>query len=87
MTTQQFADAVGVTRAAVQQWEKEDGTAPSRKHQPAVLKLITAAKGSAGGIHEMAKDLDEQTLIIAKSIAMLTKERRNALAVLLGIKL
>jgi transcriptional regulator with XRE-family HTH domain len=87
MTAQQFADAVGVTRAAVQQWEKEGGTAPSRKHQPAVLKLIATAKGGAASVHEMIKDLDEQTLTIAKSISMLTKERRNALAVLLGIKL
>lgn len=40
MTEQQFADAVGVTRGAVQQWEKEDGTAPARKRQGRVAKLI-----------------------------------------------
>jgi phage repressor protein C with HTH and peptisase S24 domain len=41
MTEQQFADAVGVTRAAVQQWEKEGGgTAPARKNQPAVAKVM-----------------------------------------------
>jgi DNA-binding transcriptional regulator YiaG len=40
MTHQQFADALGVTRTAVFQWEQEDGTAPSRKHQPAVAKLL-----------------------------------------------
>lgn len=40
MTESQFADAVGVTRGAVQQWEKEGGTAPKRSHQPAVAKLL-----------------------------------------------
>jgi transcriptional regulator with XRE-family HTH domain len=40
MTETQFADAVGVSRGAVQQWEREGGTAPSRKLQPAVAALI-----------------------------------------------
>lgn len=40
MTHQQFADAVGVTRGAVQQWEKENGTAPNRARQPAVAKYM-----------------------------------------------
>jgi transcriptional regulator with XRE-family HTH domain len=40
MTEQQFADAVGVTRGAVQQWEKEGGTAPTRKNQPKVAELL-----------------------------------------------
>lgn len=40
MTEQQFADAVGVSRPAVQQWETEGGTAPSRKNQAAVAQLI-----------------------------------------------
>ena len=40
MNEQQFGDAVGVSRGAVQQWEKEGGTAPTRKNQPAVAKLL-----------------------------------------------
>lgn len=50
MTEQQFADAVGVTRTAVNQWEKEGGTAPTRKNQPAVAKLlgITVAELTGG---------------------------------------
>lgn len=40
MTEQQFADACGVSRGAVQQWEKESGTAPTRKNQPVVAKLL-----------------------------------------------
>ena len=40
LTEQQFADALGVTRSAVQQWEREGGTAPNRKKQPAVAKLL-----------------------------------------------
>lgn len=39
MTHQQFADAVGVSRGAVQQWES-GATAPKRKNQPAVAKLM-----------------------------------------------
>lgn len=52
MTAQQFADAVGVSRGAVQQWEVEGGTAPRRAHQPAVAKLmgisVAALMGEAG---------------------------------------
>ena len=40
LSVQAFADALGVTRAAVNQWEKEGGTAPSRKHQPKVAKML-----------------------------------------------
>lgn len=40
LTAQEFADRLGVTRGAVQQWEKAHGTAPSRKHQPAVAALM-----------------------------------------------
>ena len=44
MTEQRFGDAVGVSRGAVQQWES-NATAPSRKHQPAVAKLIGISLG------------------------------------------
>lgn len=40
MTEEQFAQACGVTRAAVQQWEREGGTAPNRKKQPTVAKVL-----------------------------------------------
>lgn len=40
MTEQQFADALGVSRAAIQQWEKEGGTAPKRTNQDAVAALL-----------------------------------------------
>ena len=40
MTEEQFGERVGVSRGAVQQWEKEGGTAPRRKNQPAVAALI-----------------------------------------------
>jgi SOS-response transcriptional repressor LexA len=40
MTEQQFADAVGVSRGAVQQWEKPGGTAPNRSNQPRVARLL-----------------------------------------------
>ncbi|MGJ7553780.1 LexA family protein [Variovorax sp. RB2P76] len=40
MSEQQFADAVGVSRGAVQQWEKAGGTAPKRSNQPRVAELL-----------------------------------------------
>ena len=40
MTEEQFAQEVGVTRPAVQQWEKDGGTAPRRANQKAVAKLL-----------------------------------------------
>lgn len=40
MTEQQFADALDVSRGTVQQWEKADGTAPARKRQDSVAKLL-----------------------------------------------
>ena len=40
MSEQQFADAVGVSRGAVQQWEKPNGTAPKRATQPRVAALL-----------------------------------------------
>jgi phage repressor protein C with HTH and peptisase S24 domain len=45
MSQQAFADAVGVTRSAVQQWERGE-TGPTRKNQPAVARVlgITAAE-------------------------------------------
>jgi SOS-response transcriptional repressor LexA len=40
MSEQQFADALGVSRGAVQHWEKPGGTAPKRTTQPRVAKLL-----------------------------------------------
>jgi len=40
MNEQQFAESVGVTRASVQQWEKDDGTAPNRTRQPLVAAKL-----------------------------------------------
>lgn len=40
MSEQQFADALGVSRGAVQQWEKAGGTAPKRSNQARVADLL-----------------------------------------------
>jgi SOS-response transcriptional repressor LexA len=45
MSEQQFADAVGVSRGAVQQWEKAGGTAPKRANQPRVAELLGISVG------------------------------------------
>jgi SOS-response transcriptional repressor LexA len=51
MTEQQFADAAGVSRGAVQQWERPGGTAPKRRNQPVVARLlgISVAELVSGG--------------------------------------
>jgi SOS-response transcriptional repressor LexA len=51
MTEQEFADKVGVSRGAVQQWEREGGTAPRRANQKAVADLlgISVAELMSGG--------------------------------------
>ena len=62
LTQQQFADKVGVTRGAVQQWEKEDGeggTAPSRAKQPAVAQLLGISVAELmGGAPENAANVE-----------------------------
>jgi SOS-response transcriptional repressor LexA len=51
MTEQQFADAAGVSRGAVQQWERAGGTAAKRGNQPVVAALlgISVAELVSGG--------------------------------------
>jgi SOS-response transcriptional repressor LexA len=51
MSEQQFAQAVGVSRGAVQQWEKPGGTAPKRSNQPLVAELLglSVAELMSGG--------------------------------------
>lgn len=51
MSEQQFADALKVSRGAVQQWEKQGGTAPKRANQPRVAELlgISVAELVSGG--------------------------------------
>ena len=51
MSEQQFADAVDVSRGAVQQWEKPGGTAPKRSNQHRVAELlgISVAELVSGG--------------------------------------
>lgn len=51
MSEQQFADAVGVSRGAVQQWERPGGTAPKRSNQRRVADLlgISVAELVSGG--------------------------------------
>ena len=51
MSEQQFADAVGVSRGAVQQWEKPGGTAPKRANQQRVAAVlgISVAELASGG--------------------------------------
>ncbi len=51
MSEQQFADAVGVSRGAVQQWERAGGTAPRRSNQQQVANVLglSVAELMSGG--------------------------------------
>jgi SOS-response transcriptional repressor LexA len=51
LSEKQFADAVGVSRGAVQQWEKAGGTAPKRSNQRRVADIlgISVAELVSGG--------------------------------------
>ena len=49
LTEQQLADKVGVSRPAVQQWEKEGGTAPRRKIHDAVAAALGMTLGQLLG--------------------------------------
>lgn len=51
LSEKQFADAVGVSRGAVQQWEKAGGTAPKRANQHRVAERlgISIAELVSGG--------------------------------------
>jgi DNA-binding XRE family transcriptional regulator len=40
LSEREFADAVGVSRGAVQQWEKPGGTAPRRSSQHRVAQVL-----------------------------------------------
>lgn len=64
MTEQQFADAVGVSRGAVQQWEKGE-TAPKRRNQAAVARKLGI---SVAELMEGSSDYDSGEQI-AMSIA------------------
>ena len=51
LSEQQFADAVGVSRSAVQQWERPGGTAPKRANQRQVAQVlgVSVAELVSGG--------------------------------------
>lgn len=55
LSEQQFADAVGVSRGAVQQWEKPDGTAPKRANQPRVAELVSGDSRMSLGLDVRAE--------------------------------
>lgn len=55
LTEQQLAERCGVSRPAVQQWEKEGGTAPKRAIQPLVVEVLGI---SLAQLHETGADKD-----------------------------
>lgn len=59
MSEQQFAAALGVSRGAVQQWEKQGGTAPKRANQARVAKLLGISVAElVSGVSAGARGMD-----------------------------
>ena len=55
LSEQELADVAGLTRSAVQQWEREGGTAPARKHQQKIAaKLKMTVAELVDGVPETA---------------------------------
>jgi transcriptional regulator with XRE-family HTH domain len=75
MTEQQFADQLDVSRGNIYQWEKEGGTAPSRKRQEAVAKLIGLS------VAELVTGTDAPVEVTAQPVAQV-KEIPGDLALL-----
>ena len=85
LNEKEFADRVGVSRGAVQQWEKEGGTAPTRRNQPvvasllglSVTELMDPGHGIApgGGAEKAAPDISPAAYELARLFDMLPNDR------------
>lgn len=67
MTPQAFADAVGVSRGAVQQWERGT-TAPTRKHQPRIAELLGISEAAL--MHPDDNTIDVQSRWVDEPMAI-----------------
>jgi SOS-response transcriptional repressor LexA len=71
LSEQAFATAVGVTRAAVQQWERADGTAPKRATQLRVAELLGVSvsalmAGAAVGPRTESVDMRSEVPVVSE---------------------
>lgn len=64
LTEQQFADAVGVSRGAVQQWERGD-TAPKRDNQAAVARKLGITVAALMDIDKIEDPVGEGRFIVS----------------------
>lgn len=84
MTHQAFGDAVGVSRGAVQQWER-GVTAPTRKHQPKVAALLGVSVATLMDQHPDTIDVQAIDITHGRALpAPTTVTLAQALAVLGG---
>ena len=84
MSEQQFAERVGVTRGAVQQWERKNGTAPNRSRQSAVAELmgISVAELMSGGREALPPTESKFSYLandLAKMLDSITDEQEKRL--------
>jgi SOS-response transcriptional repressor LexA len=68
LSEQAFANAVGVTRAAVQQWERPAGTAPKRTTQLKVAEILglTVAELMSGSKAGLKPELRREVPIVSE---------------------
>lgn len=76
----EFAARLGVTRAAVQQWEKEGGTAPKRQRLKAVADLLGISEaelvsGEADPMSEPAPRMSVHARMLAQSLDAISAEQ------------
>lgn len=93
-TEQQFADACDVSRSTIRLWELDGGTAPNRKKQPDVARVmgITVAElmsDGAGAVHLGSSGAVNASPalgveVIAQALAAMPDVQRKAIAGLLG---
>jgi transcriptional regulator with XRE-family HTH domain len=69
LTLEAFASAVGVSYQSVQHWERQSGTAPTRKRMPSVaaalgvsVEYLTGGDTSADSIKQMAAAAEDKML-------------------------
>jgi len=76
MNHQQFATAVGVSRGAVQQWEKGD-TAPKRSHQKRVADLLGVSVAELMGQSQPDQQTIRDTVNLSSGISEIPLLDRN----------
>jgi transcriptional regulator with XRE-family HTH domain len=85
LTEQQLADRCGVSRPAIQRWEKEGGTAPRRAIQARVAEVLGITLSELLGTDARTRPVEmaEVVQLLADQLAELSLQQRDHAASLL----